>query len=107
MYLELQGMQRRLAIRLSLSSRCGTSSEKLLCAENTRNRVELTPAFIEIHRVTAQDRSRRGLGSAAPGPKCAGICRANTREQAADVRIACRAFHELYGQSQATRAEYS
>ena len=44
-----------------------------------------------IERATngRQDWSRRGPGNAALGPKCAGIWRANAREQAADVRIAC------------------
>jgi hypothetical protein len=60
-----------------------------LCGANTRNQVELTPAFIGIHRVIAQDRSQRGLGSATMGPRCAWILCANAREQTGVTRIAC------------------
>jgi hypothetical protein len=79
-----------------------------LSAAKTRYQVESTPAFIGIHRVIAQDRPQRGLGSATMGPRCTWILCANAREQTVDTRIACHMpSTSRGGQTPSTRAEYS
>jgi hypothetical protein len=87
----------------------GTEAELLtrarLSAAKTRYQVEPTPAFIGIHRVIAQDRPQRGLGSATVGPRGAWILCANARGQTGDTRIACHMpSTSRGGQPQATRA---
>jgi len=71
--------------------RLSPAKHSYLSAAKTRNQVEPTPALIGIHRVIAQDRPQRGLGSATIGPRCAWILCANARDQTGDTGIACPA----------------